>query len=112
MAILNRPTPAGDFWHRVTVVRRTTTTNELGETVTTDTPGETRWAKVETLTDEERLAGGELLSEVTHRIRLRYFPDLAGDDALDFRGHRLAVKSLVDVDEAQAEWEVLAVGAE
>ena len=110
MMLLDHPTAAGDFRHRVRIIRRTTTVNEIGEATPGEQTGELKWAAVQTLSAEERLNGQQLLAEVTHRIRLRHTPNLTSQDAIELKAKRLAIRSLIDVDGAGREIEALCVG--
>ena len=97
-------TPAGDFRHRLTILRRLIgPTNETGETTQTNYLTQTRWAKIETPTAEERYRAAEVYEDVSHVVTLRYTPDLTAADTLQFEGKTFDIASLTDPEERHIE---------
>jgi SPP1 family predicted phage head-tail adaptor len=100
--------PAGELKHRVTIRQRNANhTNEFGEVEPVNTDEHTRWAKVEPLSSRERFQGGTFQTEITHRVRMRYTPDIGQEDAIVFRDRVFQVAEVINVDEANEELQLL-----
>lgn len=98
------PSPAGDLKHRVTILRRiSNATSDLGEPIEVDIDAGTVWARVKPLTARDRLQGAELYQDVSHEVRIRYRDDITSADLLDFRGRKLTIESLIDIEEQHVE---------
>lgn len=104
-----QPTPAGEFRDRVTLLRRITgNKNELGETVPTDQPIGTYWASVHPLSSKELLQNAQNSLEITHKVRMRWNPEIKHSDTLLFRGRRLNIVDITDVLEQRRELAITA----
>lgn len=86
------------------------TRNAIGERVTTWTNVATVWAEISPLSVRDLLAAGQMQSEVTHRVRVRYGASIAAIDS-SWRvlyGTRVFVISGVrNINEAGREFELL-----
>mgnify|MGYP000126632411 CR=1 FL=1 len=86
------------------------TRNAIGERVTTWTNVATVWAEISPLSVRDLLAAGQMQSEVTHRVRVRYGASIAAIDS-SWRvlyGTRIFVISGVrNINEAGREFELL-----
>lgn len=67
--------------HRVTLQSPAGSRNAVGERLTTWVSVATVFAKVSPLSVRDLLAAGQIQSEVTHRVRLRYSPTISAMDA-------------------------------
>lgn len=86
------------------------TRNAIGERVTTWTNVATVWAEISPLSVRDLLAAGQMQSEVSHRVRVRYGASIAAIDS-SWRvlyGTRVFVISGVrNINEAGREFELL-----
>lgn len=104
---------AGDLDRRVTFQTNTPAPDADygGPTDSTGTLA-TRWAKIETLSMQERFAAGEQWGTVTHRFRVRW--DSTLDAALDsadrisYDSRTFDIRGVTDGDERHVELVVLA----
>lgn len=104
-----QPTPAGQFRDRVTVLRRNTgNKNELGEVVPNDIEVARCWASVHPLNSRELLQNAQNSLEITHKIRMRWNPEIRHTDTLIFRGRRLNIVDITDVLEQRRELAITA----
>ena len=104
-----QPTAAGNFRDRVTVIRRGTgVKDEMGEIVPVDMPIGTFWASVRPLSSKELLQNAQDALEITHKIRMRWTPEIRHTDILLFRGRRLQIQDVTDVLEQRRELAITA----
>lgn len=66
----------GDMRHRVQIQQRIETPNEFGEPVVNWNTIATRWGAIEPLTAKELIAAQQVQSDVSHKIRMRYYAGL------------------------------------
>jgi len=114
------PRPCGscklsDLRHRVTFERQTRVPDGAGGWTEAWTAERTCWAKVVPLSGRERLRAMQLEHPVSHRITVRYGGAVAGyhrDGAprrrIDFKGRKLKIVAIVNLEEAN-QW--LEIGA-
>ncbi|MEO7031189.1 MAG: phage head closure protein, partial [Herbaspirillum sp.] len=76
----------GDLRHTVTLERFTSTVNDYGEPIQAWAPIGTMAASVEPLNGREYFAAAAAQSEVTTRIRMRYFPGVTVTDRVKHGG--------------------------
>ncbi len=62
----------GDLDQRITIQELTTSRGSSGEEISTWTDWQTVWAKVETSSGSEKFYSPQLVSEATHKIKMRY----------------------------------------
>lgn len=67
----------------------------------------TRWGSVEPLRGREFFQAEITQALVTHRVTMRYWKPLAPDMWFEFRGRRLNIVSVINVDEANVKHEVM-----
>lgn len=76
------------------------------------TKGETnlgqRWASIEPLSGREYMEASQMGSEVTHRIRLRYFSGLTTKHHLTYGGRTFNIVSMLNLDEGNVVHELMA----
>lgn len=86
----------GELRERVTVQVASGTTNALGETVLAWTDSSAVWASVEGVSAREALLAGQQDAAVTHKVRLRYLPELTSRERFAWRGRTLEIVSLLE----------------
>jgi len=69
----------------------------------------TVWGSVNPIRAREQLQSGQLQSDVTHKILLRYLPGLTHEHRITMDGRVFEIVSLMNVAEANHMMEVLAV---
>lgn len=108
-------TPAGRYRFRVEIwqVTQPDSVDSYGEETRSPTKIATRWANIEPLSSEEVFIARANDSEVTHRITLRYDPDLSLTARAEVRtvvGSRVfELGPKIDVDEGRREWRIEAI---
>ena len=101
---------SGSLRHRVTLQSPAGSRDAVGERTTTWTNMATVWASVNPLSVRELLAAGQIQSEVSHRVRLRYADALAALDAswrVLFGSRVLVIQGVRNIDERQREFELM-----
>ena len=93
----------GDLTQRVSVERRTTAPDELGQPVDTWIALATLWAAVEPVAGREFIAGGALQSQLTTKIRIRYLAGLTTADRVIHGGRQYNILSVIDYRSARRE---------
>jgi SPP1 family predicted phage head-tail adaptor len=116
MGILDHPTPAGEYKHRVVfnprLIKRT---NGLGEEIIAadQDPGQSgvkKWAAILPVSGEEKINAAENKSVARTNITVRYSPywTPTAHDSLIFNGRTLNMVSCLNVEEANQEWHIVA----
>ena len=93
----------GKLRHRVEVQAETATPDEGGGWASAWTTAATVWAMVEPLSGRERMWGGAVLGEVTHRVTMRYRAGLTPANRLVYAGRVFDLLAVRDPDERR-EW--------
>jgi SPP1 family predicted phage head-tail adaptor len=57
------------------------------------------WAAIQPLQGDERLRAQQLQSRVTHKIVLRYRPDIRTSHRVNFNGRIFNIRSVINLDE-------------
>jgi SPP1 family predicted phage head-tail adaptor len=86
----------GELRERVTVQVASGTTNALGETVLAWSDSSAVWASVEGVSAREALLAGQQDAAITHKVRLRYLPELTSRERFAWRGRTLEIVSLLE----------------
>lgn len=100
---------AGRMSHRVEVQKSNETRTDRGglekgwETVVF------RWASIEPLSGRELWLAQQVQSQVSHRIRMRYLQGVKSLDRLKHGGRIFNIASVINVDEANRELELMTV---
>ncbi len=68
----------------------------------------TVWASIRTRSGDERMAAGQLASQVTHRITLRYREDITPDMRIVFGTRIFAIRALLRDEYKKRSLEILA----
>jgi len=89
------PVAAGKLRHRVTLQEQQTTKSPYGETVTEYVPADEVWADVNPLSMREHIASQALQAPITHRITIRFRPDITAEWRIAFRGKVYGIHSIL-----------------
>ena len=86
----------GKLRERVTVQQATETRNSLGEVVQSWSTYATVWASVEGISSREALQQGQVQTDVSHRVQIRYLDGLKQTMRLSWRGRILEIVSVLE----------------
>jgi SPP1 family predicted phage head-tail adaptor len=86
----------GKLRERITVQVASGTTNALGETILAWGNSSSAWASVEGVSARETFSFGQQVTQVTHRVRLRYLPGLTQQMRFSWRSRTLDIVSLLE----------------
>ena len=105
-------TDPGKYAHRITFQRYDGTVDEYGD-VRKDVDAnwddfKTAWAAVDPLSGREFYAAEQSQSEVTHKIRCRWFPGLKAEMRIVFGGRKFRIISVIDWQEAHESFLIMA----
>ena len=105
-------TDPGKFAHRITFQRYDGTVDEYGD-VRKDADEnwddfKTVWASVEPLSGKEFYAAEQSRSEVSHKLRCRYFPGLKTEMRIACGSRKFKIISAIDWREAHEEYLIMA----
>lgn len=100
---------AGQFNHRIEIVRPTTTKDEYGFVVESEVSILRPFAKVKTTKGFTLIANGSDFEKATTNFTIRYPQTvITRDDVIIFRGKRYEILYLNNIDEANVELEIQA----
>lgn len=86
--------------HTIALEQRPATTDTFGEQdLTWPTFMSGIPAKVAPISGREVLASGEIASEITHRVVMRYVSGVSADMRVNFNGRYFAIKAILDEEE-------------
>jgi len=101
---------AGSLRHRVVIQGQTQTRDGAGGVERTWATVTTRWASIQPLSPREMFAAGQVLSEVTHKITMRYCTDVTAQSRIVFGSRTFEVSGPpMHDDERQRMTTVLAI---
>lgn len=93
---------AGQLQHQIKIVDLALTQDSFGGTQIDDgVPFATVWAKIEALSGRELEAAQQKVSEVTHRITLRFLPGVRAKQNVWFRDRQFQIEDVEDPLEQQ-----------
>lgn len=98
--------------HRITIQTMTESKDdETGKITKTWTDGDDVWAQIIPLSGRELFEAQKIKSNVTHRIKLRYFSDdgLNHTNRFKYNDRIFHIHSVINKNEKQWEWETLCV---
>lgn len=98
----------GPLRHRVTFQSRKTARDEYGQPVEGWDTVTTLWASIDPISGRELLTAQQVQTEVTHRIRCRYWTGLETSQRIVFGARYFDIKSLINTREIGASLEILA----
>ena len=90
---------AGELNRRMTVMAYSDAPRADGGITKAETNLGQRWASIEPLSGREYMEAAQMGSEVTHRIRLRYFDGLTTKHHLTYGGRTFNIVSMLDLNE-------------
>ncbi len=82
--------------------------NEFGEEVQQDVVVHQCHAAIEPLTGREQFVAQQTQAEVSHKVMIRYAPNIKASQTIVLRGRRFNVVFAVDVEERHREIEIFA----
>lgn len=94
---------AGELRQRVTLEERTQVVASQGSLTSTWQGAETVWAAVEPVGGDEGERGKHADATVTHRVRIRYRPDVSPKMRLSHGDWTLEVVAVLNLDERNRE---------
>jgi SPP1 family predicted phage head-tail adaptor len=97
------PTPVGEFTKLFTILDRSFTTNELGESVPVETATRKVWGKLKPLQSTKLYENAQIELNVTHEIRTRYFSGITSQDSFQYHGRQFDIASIIDIMEQHIE---------
>jgi len=98
-----RPVRAGTYRHRVILQKPVETEGDYGGTEPGYTAVATVWARVTPSAGKENYQARQVMSEISHEVRIRYRRDVSARWRLSFRGRTLMIESAINVEEANRE---------
>jgi SPP1 family predicted phage head-tail adaptor len=81
----------GEFNRPLNLERRTLTVDANGENVETWSVITRLWANVRPLSGREFFEAAQLKSDITHRVRIRYYGNITTKDRLDLDGRKMNI---------------------
>jgi SPP1 family predicted phage head-tail adaptor len=87
----------GEFKHRITFQRLTTSINDNGFEVKTWEPFKIVWAKIENLHGREYFAAAQVKAEKTVKFTIRYFEGLDESMRISFKGKFYNITSIDNI---------------
>jgi len=90
---------AGKLRTRIEVQQNTTTTNDVGETVSSWETVKTRWASIIPLTGREYMLAVFAQADISHTIQMRYFPDIDQSYRLKYGTRIFEIASVLNLNE-------------
>ena len=98
---------AGALRHQVVIERPQITRDSAGGEVTTWLSIATVYASVEPISGREWVTANAAGGDLSHRVRMRYTPDLDLTDRLRFNSRIFQVESVINTDERNVELVVM-----
>ncbi len=102
---------AGKLRYLVTVQQPTDTPNSFGEPVITWAALVRTHASIEPLSGRELWNAQQVQAQVTHRVRLRYYPGVMAKMRVSYGSRYLNIESVIDPEERHRELELLCTEA-
>lgn len=99
---------AGRLRHRVTIQSKSVSRNTFGEEEITWEDVATVWGSVEPLRGREFMEGRQIQAEITHRIRVRYYPDgIEPEYRVVYDSRYFDVMAVIEVEERHREMHLM-----
>lgn len=104
-------TPVGDMIHQITIMDPGTDRDQSGNLLPPAVFADAIYAKIEGLwaTGAAMKATQQLITEVSHRITIRYLEGLLTRMYVQFRSRTFTIERIVDPDERQVELRLLCI---
>ena len=97
----------GKLRHRIELQEKTTGRDSFGSEVEQWNTKATVWASVEPIAGREYFLAQQVQSEVTHRIRIRYYAGLQSDWRIRFGTKLFDILSIIDFEERHVEMQIM-----
>lgn len=65
------------------------------------------WASIEPISGREYWANVQIMAEVTHRIRIRYLPELKPTMLIKFKGREFNITSIINWQERNIDLQIM-----
>ncbi len=98
---------AGSLKHQITIQENTGVTNASGEIVQDWTDFATIRASILPLSGKELITAQQVASEITHKVRIRYLPDICAKQRIVFGCRIFEIVSVINTGEGNRELEIL-----
>ncbi len=99
---------SGQLRHRISLQSKVATRDTYGaETITWKTEN-TVWGSIEPLNSREFFQAQQMQSDVTHKVKLRYYAGLRPDWRIKFGTRIFDIQSVMNPEERNIEWTLLA----
>ena len=101
---------SGELRHLVTIQSSTYTQDAYGEPTSGKfAPVCQVHAKIEPFRGREAFEARQVVSDVTHKVTMRYFPDLTSTMQLEHNGRTLRIQQITNLEERNVVHELLCV---
>lgn len=98
---------AGRLRHRIQIKTPVEARNSYGERIVTWSTLATVWASVEPLRGREFLDAEQVQAEISHRVRMRYYPGILPNYRVVFGGRVLEIQAVINVNERNREMQLM-----
>lgn len=98
---------AGQKRHRITIETPTSTQDGQGASAITWGTLVKTWAAIWPLRGREFFESKQLGGEISHRLRIRYYPGIGIKERIKFGTRYLKINSIIDLDERNEELELM-----
>jgi SPP1 family predicted phage head-tail adaptor len=95
----------GEYRHRVTIERKVRAGTPAAYTSETWLQlGKKMWAKMEARSPREVAVGDQIVMRVTQLVTMRRRTDVTAADRIDYKGRKMAILGLREIDEGGWRW--------
>lgn len=98
---------ASKLRHRITIQRYEKTRDEWNDVIEDWVDHATVWASVEPISGREYWAKHQTQAEVTHRVRIRYRPDITPSMRILYGGRVFEIESVTDWQERHRDLQLM-----
>lgn len=89
----------GKLRHRIAIQEATVTQSDTGYAVKTWSTVTTVWGRIEPLSGREALIAQQISPELSHKVTLRYYPDLTPEHRIKFNDRYFDVNFIRNLEE-------------
>lgn len=98
---------AGRLRHRVSIQQRVEARNGYGELIATWSTLATVWGSVEPIRGREFFEAEQVQSEISTRVRIRYYDGITAQMRVLFGSRKLQILAVIDVNERHKEMQLM-----
>lgn len=98
---------AGRLRHRVSIQQRVEARNGYGELISTWSTLATVWGSVEPIRGREFFEAEQVQSEISTRVRIRYYDGITAQMRVLFGSRKLQILAVIDVNERHKEMQLM-----